>query len=209
MIIRITYFRGAVFLFLLLALQVNARADIFISETAENGTRYASQALDSTFRLLSHGDQYEKAPAMVIHSAKGKPSAGRMALSNLIEQLAKKHAIEPAIIDAIADIESGGNIHAVSPVGARGAMQLMPATAARYGVIDPFNPAQNIEAGILHIKYLLALHHGNLALALAAYNAGEGAVARHAGRIPPFKETMLYVPAVLARLQKHRSTSLP
>ena len=88
-------------------------------------------------------------------------------------------------------------------------MQLMPATAAQYGVTDPFNPAQNIEAGILHVKYLLALHHGNLALALAAYNAGEGAVARHSGRIPPFRETMLYVPAVLARLQKNRNDTLP
>jgi soluble lytic murein transglycosylase-like protein len=78
-------------------------------------------------------------------------------------------------------------------------MQLMPATAARYGVTDPGDPAQNIDAGVRHLKDLLNVQHqGNVALALAAYNAGQGAVARHGGRIPPYRETMLYVPAVLA-----------
>lgn len=81
-------------------------------------------------------------------------------------------------------------------------MQLMPATAARYGLSGPDtwrDPERNIDAGARHLKDLLVQHQGNLALALAAYNAGPGAVARHRGRIPPYRETMLYVPAVLAR----------
>ncbi len=77
-------------------------------------------------------------------------------------------------------------------------MQLMPATAARYGVTDAGDAAQNIDAGVRHLRDLLNAHQGNVALALAAYNAGQGAVAKHRGRIPPYPETMLYVPAVLA-----------
>lgn len=77
-------------------------------------------------------------------------------------------------------------------------MQLMPATARQYGLIDRFDAERNIDAGARHLKALLLRHGGNEALALAAYNAGEGAVARHGLRVPPFRETMLYVPRVLA-----------
>jgi soluble lytic murein transglycosylase-like protein len=101
----------------------------------------------------------------------------------------------------VVDVESNSNPRAVSSKGAVGAMQLMPSTAAMYGVTDSTDPAQNIEAGILHLKYLLSLHQGNVALALAAYNAGEGAVSKYSNNIPPYRETMLYVSAVLARLQ--------
>ena len=82
-------------------------------------------------------------------------------------------------------------------------MQLMPATARQYGIRDAAaldDPQQNIDAGVRHLKSLLDRYNGNLALALSAYNAGAGAVARHGDRIPPFRETMLYVPAVLAKV---------
>jgi soluble lytic murein transglycosylase-like protein len=119
-------------------------------------------------------------------------------LTPLIEHFARLHQVEPELVAAVVAVESGFNTAAVSPAGASGAMQLMPATAARYGVTNAADPAQNIDAGVRHLKDLLRLHGGNVALALAAYNAGQGAVARNGGRIPPYRETMLYVPAVLA-----------
>lgn len=106
------------------------------------------------------------------------------------------------MVEAVVAVESSLNPAAVSPKGAQGAMQLMPATAARYGLNGPGawrDPERNIDAGVRHLKDLLSQHGGNVALALAAYNAGAGAVARHQGRIPPYRETMLYVPAVLAK----------
>ena len=116
----------------------------------------------------------------------------------MIEHYARLHNVPQDLVAALVGVESGFNTRAVSPKGAAGAMQLMPATAARYGVTNPEDPAQNIDAGVRHLKDLLVLHQGNVALALASYNAGQGAVARHGSRIPPYRETMLYVPAVLA-----------
>lgn len=191
----------------------NAYAEIYVSENVDGISHYATQPLNSSFKLLFHD-----APPPLIKVTPKKDSnpvvsrltpASFTTLDDLMNQLSVKHAIEPALVRSIAQVESHGNSRAISPRGAQGAMQLMPATAAQYGVTNSLDPAQNIEGGILHMKYLLARHHGNVALALAAYNAGEGAVARHASRIPPFKETMLYVPAVLARLQKNRAGVLP
>jgi soluble lytic murein transglycosylase-like protein len=110
-------------------------------------------------------------------------------------------------VEAVVAVESGFDARAVSPKGARGAMQLMPETGRRYGLKGPgdFDLAErNIEAGVRHLKDLIAAHQGNVALALAAYNAGPRAVARHGQRIPPYPETMLYVPAVLSRAAGQR-----
>jgi soluble lytic murein transglycosylase-like protein len=95
-------------------------------------------------------------------------------------------------------VESNHNPRAVSPKGALGLMQLMPATAARYAVADPFDVRENLRAGATHLRRLVDRYAGDITLALAAYNAGEAAVQRHGG-IPPYPETQRYVPAVLAR----------
>lgn len=183
-------------------------ADIYRSEGPDGEVRFASQPLDKTYRLFLRDDT----PRNTVRTA--NPPAGRvsapgvyktLALGPLIEQLARKHSVDPALVKAVIDVESRGNTAAVSPRGATGAMQLLPSTAAMYGVTELTDPAQNIEAGILHLKYLLARHDNNLSLALAAYNAGEGAVAKHAARIPPYRETMLYVPAVLARMHANQN----
>jgi soluble lytic murein transglycosylase-like protein len=184
----------------------NAAADIYRSEAADGGVRYASQALDASYTLYL-ADPLANPPAIAL-AAKASLASKRLArLAPLISQLSARHGIETALVQAVIEIESGFNPMAVSRTGATGAMQLMPATAARFGVTRPTDPAQNIEAGIRYLKNLLERHHGNVALALASYNAGEGAVARHGSRIPPFKETMLYVPAVLARLQAARNSN--
>lgn len=191
-------------------------ADIYRSEGPDGEIRFASQPLDKSYRLFLRGDAPRLAALPAKKVASGPPyRAGDTRdirdrqLAPLVEQLSQKHAVDVALVRAIIDVESGGNPAAISVKGATGAMQLMPSTAAMYGVTELTDPAQNIDAGIRHLKYLLARHDGNVALALAAYNAGEGAVARHAGRIPPYRETMLYVPAVLARMQSNRNQSKP
>lgn len=127
---------------------------------------------------------------------------------DLITLAAQKYRIEKDLIRAVVKAESNFNHKAVSPVGARGLMQLMPATAASLNVHDSFHPERNIDGGVRYLRYLLNLFQGNLTLALAAYNAGEGAVMRHGNRVPPFRETQTYVKRVqsyFATYKKERS----
>ena len=109
---------------------------------------------------------------------------------------AAKQELSPRLLEAVAYVESRFNDEAVSPAGAVGAMQLMPATAAELGV-DPSIPAENIHGGASYLRQMLELFDGDLTLALAAYNAGPGAVQRY-GAVPPFEETQEYVEAVLS-----------
>jgi hypothetical protein len=124
-------------------------------------------------------------------------------LHALAMEAARRHGLDPALVLAVVAVESGFRPEAVSPKGAEGLMQLMPATADSLGVRDALDPEQNLDAGVRHLGSLLTLYGGDLALALAAYNAGEGAVARHGG-IPPYKETRAYVKRVLARYRDRR-----
>ncbi len=115
----------------------------------------------------------------------------------VIDRAAAQAAVEPALLRAMIVVESGFNASAVSAKGAMGLMQLMPQTARRYGVTNPFDPGQNVHAGALYLRDLLHRFGNHLRLALAAYNAGEDAVERSGWRIPPFQETEAYVPKVL------------
>jgi soluble lytic murein transglycosylase-like protein len=108
-----------------------------------------------------------------------------------IERVAREHGLDPSFVKAVALVESGFNSQAVSPKGAMGLMQLMPATARQYGVRDAFDPHQNLQAGARHLRSLLD-EFGDSRLALAAYNAGSGAVRRHGG-VPAYRETQDYV----------------
>jgi soluble lytic murein transglycosylase-like protein len=114
----------------------------------------------------------------------------------LIREKARAHRVDFALIKAIIHVESSFNPYAVSRAGARGLMQVLPETARRHGVHDVYDPEQNIEAGIRHLKYLNGLFSNKNHLVIAAYNAGENAVRRHGG-IPPYPETQLYVRKVL------------
>ncbi|EHP44243.1 lytic transglycosylase [Cupriavidus basilensis OR16] len=127
-----------------------------------------------------------------------------LAIEPIIDTISVRHGVDPALIKAIIDVESRFLRTARSSKGAVGVMQLMPATAQYYGLTDPFDPSQNIEAGVLHLKSLLLRYNGNIALALAAYNAGAQSVFRNGKRIPPYRETMDYVPTVLARYASYR-----
>ena len=113
-------------------------------------------------------------------------------LDELIVSTAERHAIDPDLVRAVVKVESNFNPAAVSRKGATGLMQLMPTTARRFGVGNIFDPEENLDGGVRYLKHLLGLFEGNLALSLAAYNAGEKAVARYGG-IPPYPETRRYV----------------
>jgi soluble lytic murein transglycosylase-like protein len=116
---------------------------------------------------------------------------------DLIARASEKYRVDSALVKAIIKAESNFNHRAVSPVGARGLMQLMPSTAASLQVKDSFHPETNIDGGVRYIRYLMNLFNGNLPLVLAAYNAGENAVIRYNNRIPPYPETQTYVKRVL------------
>jgi soluble lytic murein transglycosylase-like protein len=120
----------------------------------------------------------------------------------IIEHAAASQAIEANLLRAVIVVESGFNSRAVSARGAVGLMQLMPSTARRFGASDLYDPRQNIVAGASYLKFLINRFGHDLRLALAAYNAGEEAVERSGGRIPPFSETQAYVPRVLGIYQK-------
>jgi len=143
------------------------------------------------------------------------PSAGGAPQSALpetiydpyIERLAREHGLSPSLIKSVALVESGFDPHAVSRAGAQGLMQLMPATANQYGVTDAFDPMANLDAGARHLRMLLDRYGGDLTLALAAYNAGEGAVRRHNG-VPRYRETVDYVRKVHEKLGR-RPSGLP
>ena len=115
----------------------------------------------------------------------------------LIETEAKSAGIEPNLLRAVIVVESGFNSRAVSKRGAVGLMQLMPATATRFGVSNRYDPRQNVRGGALYLGFLINRFRQNVRLALAAFNAGEDAVDRNSGQIPPFAETLEYVPKVL------------
>ena len=125
------------------------------------------------------------------------PASGEVA--NLVRSLAPKYSLDPNLVLAVIEAESGFNARARSPKNAQGLMQLIPATASRFGVKDVWDPEQNLHGGMAYLRWLLNHFDGDVKLALAGYNAGEKAVERHGG-IPPYNETRNYVKKIIRRI---------
>ena len=142
---------------------------------------------------LSDKPKDGNAKPVVVGAANDRFTATYDGFEPVIRQNAHRHGIQPELVRAVIQVESGFNPRAVSPKGAMGLMQLMPATAAQFGVRDPFNVAENIRAGVAYLRQLLDRYNDDEQLALAAYNAGPGAVAKYGTRVPPYRETKAYV----------------
>ena len=134
----------------------------------------------------------ELIPGVSVQMSNFIPIRPELAYEHLIQEAAQVYDLDPALIRAVMRTESAFNAAAVSPVGAMGLMQLMPDLAEEMGVVDPFDPRENIMGGAKYLRQLLDAHKGKIDLTLASYNAGPGNVARYRG-IPPFKETRDYV----------------
>ncbi len=130
--------------------------------------------------------------------------ANRQRFTPDINRIANQHGLDPALMHAVISAESGYNPWAVSPKGAMGLMQLMPGTAERFGVANPYDPMANMNGGARYLRWLLN-RFNDTQLAVAAYNAGEGAVQKYGNQIPPYKETQTYVVRVLGYYQQHRT----
>jgi soluble lytic murein transglycosylase-like protein len=137
--------------------------------------------------------------AMAVSQSLDGFSTGDRTVDEYIVQSGTRHGVDPVLLYAIMHRESSFKKHAVSYKGARGLMQLMPATAARFGVTNIFDPRQNIDAGARYMRFLLNFFGGDVSLALAGYNAGEGAVLKYGRRVPPYNETQEYVKRITQR----------
>jgi len=177
----------------LLLCPVTASAQIYAWRDASGNLVLSDQAKDPSAKSYA----LSVAPVGTTYRTT-RPLSTRATLYNdLIEEHASRNVVSADLVRAVIQAESAFNPRAVSPKGAMGLMQLMPATAAEHGVLDPFNPAENIRAGVRYLKHLLDSYEGRVELALAAYNAGPGAVKKYGGKVPPYRETQSYV----ARIQ--------
>ena len=185
-----------------------SRAEVYVSAQHGETLVFSNYAADASYRLFIADEVLPVVPGRTDSAIASAANGRRLALEPLIVRVAERHSVDSALVRAIIEVESNFNPHAMSLKGAVGPMQLMFHTAQRYGVTDRRDPSKNLEAGVAYLKDLLTRYGGNIPLALAAYNAGEGAVQRHRNGIPRYRETMLYVPQVLAAHARYREEAM-
>lgn len=216
--------------FALLAQMGQAQADVYKYRDSQGNLHFTDTPVeDPSFVLLWHKTHIQ--PQVVVHAGpvlssnevkgqggKTEPmfqmrwasettKQNRERYSRMIDETARRVKLRPELLHAVIMAESAYDSKAVSRAGAEGLMQLIPATAERYGVTDSFDPKQNVDAGARYLRDLLKMFNFNLNLALAGYNAGENAVIRHGNQIPPYEETQKYVRKVLGYYQENRMRS--
>ncbi len=192
----------------------------YFTDTPLKGNRYKLQWQRESRKLVSKSNQafiQDRSDKVItakgrVISSKSTPLSGsaskrRADIEHLVTANARRYRLSPALLHAVIRAESAYNHRAVSHAGAQGLMQLMPATAARYGVRDSFDPADNIRGGSAYLRFLLDLFDQDVKLAVAGYNAGEGAVLKYGRSIPPYSETQAYVRKVLKFYGAERPTS--
>ena len=185
-----------------------ALANIYTFTAADGSVSLSNVPTDERYALLINT---ESSPvAKTSDAGIGNHPAGiasKARYDRIVAETAHAYGLESALLHAVISVESRYNPAAISRKGATGLMQLMPGTAKRYGVADALNPIQNIQGGARYLRDLLAMFNSDLHLTLAAYNAGEGAVKTYGNRIPPYRETMNYVPRVLDFYRKYRNAA--
>ena len=194
-------------------------ADIYRYIDENGGVHFSDVRIDARYELFmkTRAPVAETAPAATPESVQPKtlaaaatpgfrPTKINAQYAAMVAQVAREQKVEPALLHAVITVESAYNARAKSPKGATGLMQIMPGTGKRYGVTDLLNPMKNITAGAKYLRDLLAMFDNNMRLAIAAYNAGEGAVMRNGNNIPPYAETQAYVPRVLKYYESYRAS---
>lgn len=185
-------------------LKGGARVEADTATQSSAGVWYTHGSM-SIFIDATRVDRIEVEDAEVVAQSGKKASGwstGRAGLDSLIRQNGGKYNVDPYLIFLVMEQESHFNPRVVSPKGARGLMQLMPGTAARFGVRHPHDPAQNISGGTRYLRELLNRFNNRVDLVLASYNAGEGAVAKFGNKVPPYRETRNYVKRIAYRYKR-------
>ena len=180
----------------------------FEPTTPGAGTNYLDVAAVSVTDVETLPDPPAPPPTKILAATIAmviEPTA--LELTEMLEHAGIAHNIDAALLASVVHAESGGHTRAISRTGAQGLMQLMPGTASAVGVQDTFIAAQNVEGGTRYLDQMLTRYHNNIALALAAYNAGPAAVDRYRG-VPPFRETRLYVARVIREFNARKTILL-
>jgi soluble lytic murein transglycosylase-like protein len=184
---------------------VDAKGNTYFTDAPLRGSKYKLQWKRESRKLVDENrERLARATRPIQSSKSSKPSKSvgerRARVSHVVDRNAQRYGLLPELLHAVIRTESAYNPQAVSHAGAQGLMQLMPGTAKRYGVRDSFDPAQNVQGGAAYLRDLLDMFDQDLRLALAGYNAGEGAVIKYGRQIPPYSETQDYVRKVLRHL---------
>ncbi len=198
----------ATILSLLLLVTANASAEVYKYEDPAGNLYFTDRPLKTgKYRLVwrSRSDPLYASSARINFAA---TASNRARFRPLIKDVAKRTDLQHELLHAVIQAESAYDPKALSKTGAMGLMQLMPATAKRYGVSDSWNPEMNVDGGARYLQDLIKMFDNNLQLALAAYNAGENAVKKYGNKIPPYPETQGYVKKVLSIFEKNKRSAL-
>ena len=181
-------------------------ADIYAYTADDGSVSLSNVPTDDRYRVLIGTSRQTVATGPVTAVPQAQSGLGRKAgYDQIVDEVSRNYGLESALLHAVISVESHYNPKAVSKKGALGLMQLMPQTAKRYGVIDALDPLQNLDGGAHYLRDLLRMFNNDISLTLAAYNAGEQAVVKHGNRIPPYRETLHYVPQVLDFYQRYQA----
>lgn len=180
------------------------QADIYAYTASDGGVSLSNVPTDAHYSVLIAAPVAEAIRAVVPLAPRSQPAA-KARYNRMVADAARQYGLEDALLHAVISVESHYDARAVSRAGAQGLMQLMPATARRYGVSNRLDPAQNLAGGAQYLRDLLRMFNSDKRLALAAYNAGENAVVKYGNQIPPYRETAQYVPRVLGFYQRYQT----
>lgn len=182
-------------------------ADVYSYTANDGAVNLSNVPMDSRYSVLVVEPKEQATVSTADISAQALIVTNKIHYDRMVNDVANTYGLESALLHAVISVESRYSPKAVSKKGAAGLMQLMPVIAKRYGVADPLDPVQNLHGGAKYLRDLMKKFNNDRSLALAAYNAGEGAVAKYGNRIPPYRETTNYVPRVLGFYRKYRSGS--